>query len=46
VRRLNAKGLIKLKQKCVVEVKVKRVMQNKQINGLTTNHGLAPLPKQ
>jgi hypothetical protein len=35
-----------LRQKCNVEVKVKYAMQNKQIDGLATNHNPAPLPKQ
>ncbi len=46
VRRLNAKGWIKSEWKHNVEVKVKCVMWNEWIYGLTTNHNLAPLPKQ
>jgi hypothetical protein len=46
VRRLNAKGLIKLRQKCIVEVKVECAMRNEQMDGLTTNHIPTPLPEQ
>jgi hypothetical protein len=46
VKRLNAKGWIKSKQKRNVKVKVERVLQNEWINGLETNHNLAPLLKQ
>jgi len=46
VKRLDAKGWIKPKQKRNIEVKVECLMQIEQIDGLTTNHSLAPLPKQ
>jgi len=46
VKRLDVAGWIKPKQKCNIEVKVKCVMLNKQIDGLTTNHSHNPLPKQ
>jgi hypothetical protein len=46
MRRLNAKGWIKLRWKCNLEMKVECVMQNEQIDGLTTNNNLAPLLKQ
>jgi hypothetical protein len=46
VKKLDAKGWIKLRQKHNVKVKVKCEMQNKQINGLTTNHNPNPLPIQ
>ncbi len=46
MRRLDAEGRLKFERKHNDEVKVKRVMQNEQIDGLTTNHSLAPLPKQ
>ncbi len=35
-----------MRQKCNVEVKVKCVMQNEWINGLTTTHSPAPLFEQ
>jgi hypothetical protein len=38
--------LIKPRWKCNVEVKIKCVMQNEQIDGLVTNHSHAPLPEQ
>jgi hypothetical protein len=46
VRKLNAKSWIKPKWKHNVEMKVKCAMWNKCINGLTTNHSLAPLLEQ
>jgi len=46
VKKLDAKGWIKPKQKRNVEVKVECVMQIEQIDGLATNHSLAPLPKE
>jgi hypothetical protein len=46
VSKLDVKGRIKPRRKCNVKVKVKCVMRNKRIDGLTTNHSHAPLPKQ
>jgi hypothetical protein len=46
VRRLDAKGWIKSKQKCNFKVKVECAMENEQIDDLTTNHNPAPLPEQ
>jgi hypothetical protein len=46
VKKLDAEGLIKQNKKHNAEVKILCVMQNKWIDGLTTNHSLAPLPKQ
>jgi hypothetical protein len=46
VRRLDAKGWIKPKRKHNVEVKVKCVMWNEHIDGLTTNHNPTPLLEQ
>ncbi len=46
MKRLNAKGWIKLKWKCNAKVKVKCAMENERIDGLTTNHNPAPLPEQ
>jgi hypothetical protein len=43
VKILDAEGWIKLRPKCNVEVKEECAMWNKQIDGLTTNHNLAPL---
>ncbi len=46
VKRLDAKGLIKPTRKHIIEVEVKCVMWNKQIDGLATNHIPTPLPEQ
>jgi hypothetical protein len=46
VRRLDVKGWIKPRWKHNNEVKIRCVMRNEQINGLATNHSLAPLSKQ
>jgi len=46
VKRLDAKGLIKLTRKCIIEVQVICAMWNKRIDGLATNHIPTPLPKQ
>jgi len=46
VRRLNAKGWIKPRQKHNVEMKIKCVMWNKWIDGLATNHSPTPLLAQ
>jgi len=46
MRKLDANGWIKPKQKCNVKVKVKCVMWNKRIDGLATNHSPTPLPEQ
>jgi hypothetical protein len=46
MRRLDVKGWIKSRRKCNAKVKVKCVMRNEQIDGLTTNHNLAPLLEQ
>jgi hypothetical protein len=35
-----------LRQKCKIEVKVECVMQNKQIDVVTTDHSPTPLPEQ
>jgi hypothetical protein len=45
MKKLDLEGWIKPKRKCNVEVKVESVMR-KHINGLVTNHSLAPLLKQ
>jgi len=46
MKRLYADGCIKLRWKCNVEGKVKCVMWNKWINGLTINHSPTSLPEQ
>ncbi len=46
MRRLDAKGWIKPKRIHNAEMKMKCVMWNEQIYGLTINHSLAPLHKQ
>jgi len=46
VKKLDVEGWIKRRWKCNVKVKVECVMRNEQIDGLTINHSLAPLPKQ
>jgi hypothetical protein len=43
---MHAKGLIELRQKCNIEVKVECAMWNEQIDGLTINHNHAPLLEQ
>ncbi len=46
VEKLDVESKIKPKQKRNTEMKIECVMQNKQINGLTTNHSLALLLEQ
>jgi hypothetical protein len=46
VKRLNAEGWIKLRQKHNVKVKVECAMWNEWTNGLTTNHSHVPLSEQ
>jgi hypothetical protein len=46
VKKLNAKSKIKLKRKCNAEMKVKSVMWNEWIDGLTINHNPTPSSKQ
>ncbi len=46
MKRLDVKGWFKPKWKHNAEVKVKCVMQNEEINGLTTNHSPIPLLEQ
>jgi len=46
VRRLNAEGWIKPKQKCNTKVKIKCAIQNERIYGLAINHSPTPLPEQ
>jgi hypothetical protein len=46
MRTLDVKGLIKPNWKCNIEVKIKCVMRNERIYGLTTNHNPIPLPEQ
>jgi hypothetical protein len=46
MKRLNVKGWIKPRQKCIIEVKVKCAMQNKWIDGLTIKYNPTLLPEQ
>jgi hypothetical protein len=46
MKRLNVEGRIKPRRKCNKDVKIKCAMQTEQIDGLTTNHSLAPLLEQ
>jgi hypothetical protein len=46
VKRLNVKGWIKLQWQHNIEVKIKCVMWNEQIDGLAINLNPVPLPKQ
>jgi len=46
VRRLDAKGWIKPRWKRNTKVKIKCVMRNNHIDGLTTNRSPTPLPEQ
>jgi hypothetical protein len=46
VRRLDVESWIKPKWKCNVEIQVECAMQNKRIDGVTTNHSHAPLLEQ
>ncbi len=46
MKRLNVKGWIKSRWKHIIEVKVKCVMQNKWIDGLTMNYNPTLLPKK
>jgi hypothetical protein len=46
MKRLDVEGQIKLRRKRNIEMKVKCVMRNEQINGLIINHNLAPLLEQ
>jgi len=44
MKRLDAEGWIKFKQTCNIEMKIKYVMWNEQIDGLATNHSPTPIP--